>query len=347
MKVLHASHPKPLRRSLRWLPLLALTWIFMGHAGVELDQQVFGWHGDAPVAVGGDSEQMLAQTYESRRDGTLDHVRIVIGCSIGSPGKVTVELREVLSDGTPSHVVLAATTRLADSFASAAILEDIAMPAIPITSGTDYALILSATADAQCATRQGGNEMFRSSGVRDAFFDARPNPPGWVPWIYFGIDGALPFSVYVDAGTPTGPRFCDFETADGVPNDWLPNDVPLCGCARDPGLVAHRCWFATPDFVLWRTLPRVFEKPRVRAEWSLVPMVADLPGISIKEYDPDGQFASDAIHFKAGAKPGKPIRQNAFYTGGAKQSEVMILIDGKPEPISMIFETLLDIPKDK
>lgn len=187
--------------------------------------------------------------------------------------------------------------------------------------------------------------MFRSPGVRDAFFDARPNPPGWVPWTHFGIDGALPFWVYVDTGAPSGPRFCDFETADGIPNHWLPNDVPLCGCARDPGLVAHRCWFATPDFVLWRTLPLAFDRPRMRAEWSLVPMREQLPAITVKEYDPDGQFASDAIHFRSGAKPGRPNRQKTFYTGAAKRSEVMILIDGKPEPTSIIFETLLGIPE--
>lgn len=338
---------KALSLSLRWLPLLAMAWIFNSHASVELDQQVFGWFGNPPIAVGGSSEQMIAQTYESRRDGTLDHVQLVIGCSIGSPGTVTVELREVLSDGTPSNVVLAATTLLADSFPSEAAPEDIAMPAAPITSGTEYALVLSATDDAQCSTRQGGSSMWRSSGVRDAFYDARPNPPGWVPWIYRGIDGALPFSIYVDTGSPSGPRFCDFETADGIPNDWLPNDVPLCGCARDSGLVTHRCWFVTPDFVLWRTLPFPFEKPRIRAQWSLVPMIDDLPGITIKEYDPNGQFASDAIRFKPGAKPGQPTRQMAFYTGDGQQTEVMVLIDGKPEPITIIFNTWLEIPKQQ
>lgn len=333
-------------RGLRWLALLAIAWALNGQAGVVLDQYNFAWH-EHPLALGGDSEQMLAQTYESRRNGTLDHVQLVIGCSADSPGAVTVELRTVLADGSPSHVVLGATTRAAATFPSVVAIEDISLPAVPIVSGTEYALVMWASADASCATRRGAGPMFHSPGVRSAFFDARPNPPGWVPLTHLGTEAYLPFFVHVDTGRPASPRYCDFRTADGIPNDWLPNDVPLCGCARDPGLVSHRCWFATPDFMLWRTLVPVPNQPRMRAEWSLVPMTNRLPGITIKEYDPNGPFSSQAIRFKPGASPGRPSRQNVRYVGSAAQSEVMILVDGEPEPATIIFETLLEIPEQQ
>lgn len=339
-------HPQAstLRGLIPWLWLLAMAWATPGIAGVVMDQYIVGWHADEPLAVGGGSEQMLAQTYESGRDGTLDHVKIVLGCSAGSSGLVTVEVRSVRGDGTPSDTVLGATSLSAATFPVEAMLQEIPMPAVRIHSGTEYALVIRGTRDLACATRPGAGPWLHSSGVGPAFFDARPNPPGWAPYINHGIDGYVMFQAWVDTGGPSSPRYCDFETADGMPNNWLPNDVPLCGCARDPGLVAHRCWFATPDFVLWRTLAPTFDRPRVRAEWSLVPMTEDLPAITIKEYDPDGPFASGEIHFKPGSKPGRPTRQKAFYTGSARQSEVLILIDGQPEPTTIIFETLLDIP---
>lgn len=333
------------RPRLAWLPLLAMAWVTSALSGIVEDQYIFGWHASHSLAIGGHSEQMLAQTYTSRRDGTLDHVAIVVGCSVGSSGLVTVELRSVLADGSPSATVLGATSMPATAFPAEATFQAIPMPPVRINSGTDYALVIRGTDDLACATRRGASFWFHSPDVGPAFFDARPNPPGWAPLTHMGADAYLPFRTWVDVGDPSSPRYCDFETADGTPNNWIPNDVPLCGCARDPGLVAHRCWFATPDFMLWRTLH--FDRPRMRAEWRLIPMVDDLPGLTIKEYDPDGQFASDAIQFKSGAQPGRQNRQKSFYSGASRHSEVMILIEREPEPTTLIFETLLDIPESE
>ncbi|MBY6203518.1 hypothetical protein [Halomonas denitrificans] len=324
-----------------------MAWTGLGHAAVELDQYVFGWSPDVPLAVGGSSEQMLAMSYDAGRSGTLARIDLVLGCSEGSPGTVTVELQELAADGTPAGVALSSLSRAADGISLDAGITEFDMPPVAVSAGTGYAVVLSATDDASCATRRGGGPMWHSSGVRDAFFDARPNPPGWEPLTIGGSTAWVPFWVYVETGggSPDGPRFCDFETADGVPNDWVPNDVPLCSCARDPGLVAHRCWFVTPDFMLWRSLGLPLGSPRARAEWTLVPMVPDLPAVTIEEFDPDGQFGSEPIDFRAGGRPGKAVSRRARYFGEAEVSEILIRVDHADQPQVILFRSTIEIPE--
>lgn len=317
------------------------------HAAVELDQYVFAWTPDVSLAVGGSSEQMLAMTYDAGKSGTLDRIDLVLGCSEGSAGVVTVELQELGGDGTPSGIALSSVSRAADELPTDAGIVEFDMPPVPVSTGAGYAVVLAATDDAACATRRGGGPMWHSSGVRDAFFDARPNPPGWEPLTIGGSVAWVPFWVYVETGggAPGGPRFCDFETADGVPNDWVPNDVPLCSCARDPGLVAHRCWFVTPDFMLWRSLQMPLGGPRLRAEWTLVPMVPDLPAVTIEEFDADGGFGGEAIDFRAGGKPGKAVTRRSSYFGDAEVSEILIRVDHDGQPQTILFRSAIDIPE--
>lgn len=323
-----------------------VLWSGPGHASVELDQYVFSWNPDVSLAVGGSSEQMLAMTYDAGRSGWLDRIDLVLNCSEGSTGVITVELHELSSDGRPAGIAISAESRPANAIPADLGLVEFNMPRVSVSATMGYAVVVRGTADASCATRRGGGPMWHSPGVRDAFFDARPHPPGWEPLTIGGSTAWVPFWVYVDTGSvrPDGPRYCDFETADGLPNDWVPNDVPLCGCARDPGLVAHRCWFVTPDFMLWRSLKLPLGTARVRAEWTLVPMIPDLPAVTVEEFDPEGQFGSEAVDFRAGRAAGKAVSRRTRYFGETDVSEILIRVDYDNPPQVIVFRSTIDIP---
>lgn len=149
------------------------------------------------LAIGGASEQKLAQTFTAAKSGCLSHVTVPLGCEPAA--SLTVEIQET-TDGVPSGTVLASETlpgTLYPQLSAAPVpggfrIVEFTSPAL-ITAGKQYAVVLSAAGDS-CGIFQGplGDPYLGGHG----FFDARPNPPGWIQF-FEGRDD-LPFQTFVE-----------------------------------------------------------------------------------------------------------------------------------------------------
>lgn len=130
-------------------------------------------------AIGGSSEQKLAQTFTINRNGTLTGVFLPAGCSSGS---LEVEIHNV-DGGEPGTTVLSSEMFEADSIVTeVTVFKLFSLPASTVSAGDSLALVLS---------NSGGSCGMSSAPIGDSylggegFFDARPNQPGWVPFSNF------------------------------------------------------------------------------------------------------------------------------------------------------------------
>jgi hypothetical protein len=132
------------------------------------------------LAIGGTSEQMLAQTVTVGRTGALTEVRLPIACSTGS---AVVEIQGVDASGKPDGVTLA-TRRVPGS-----LLPSTFPPAFQtfrfgsklfFKAGQRFAIVLRVNKlPKSCGVFQGPTGDPYAAG--ELFYDARPNPPGWLP----------------------------------------------------------------------------------------------------------------------------------------------------------------------
>jgi hypothetical protein len=104
-------------------------------------------------AIGVSQTDWIAQTFTAGITGMLDQVDLHLKVQNGNPGPLTVQIRTVLPDGTPSAVVLAtATVPQANvptpSQLSAFVAVPLSPPA-PSVAGTQYAIVLSTTGTPQ------------------------------------------------------------------------------------------------------------------------------------------------------------------------------------------------------
>ena len=158
---------------------------FVAQFGDEFDQQqptIDQTKGG--LAIGGASQQIVAQTVTAGAAGQLSEVRLPVACTANAD--LILSIQGVTATGEPNGVVLATRT-----FAGATLPAFAPAPAafrgfalatpIQLTAGTRYAIVLSSTgltASANCASFQGPIGDPYSGG--NMYFDARPNAPGWV-----------------------------------------------------------------------------------------------------------------------------------------------------------------------
>ena len=129
--------------SSRWLVCVAMT---VGVAAVApsvaqagtLDQEQTAMYGFWGVGVG----STPAQTFTASRSGRLDRVDLGL-FKRGNPGDLTVQIRGVNADGTPSATVLGSTTVPAATIGFDA-QQWLSVPiSAPSAAGTKYAIVLS------------------------------------------------------------------------------------------------------------------------------------------------------------------------------------------------------------
>lgn len=126
-------------------------------------------------AVGGNSEQMLAQTLTLERDGNLTGIYLPIGCTNGT---LEIEIRNV-EDGLPGSTLLAKNTYDASGIRSeVGTFERFHFPKVSVTAGQRLSFVLK-NESGSCGLSRGLAGDLYTEG--DAFFDARPNAPGWRP----------------------------------------------------------------------------------------------------------------------------------------------------------------------
>lgn len=136
------------------------------------------------MAVGGSSEQKLAQIVTAGVMGDLVQIDLPAACT--SSADLTIEIRNVGSDGKPGTTVLATETIAGSTipafYPAPASFRSFALSSPPnFAAGTKFSIVLTSngtTVGSNCAVFQGPVGDPYSGG--DLYFDARPNAPGWL-----------------------------------------------------------------------------------------------------------------------------------------------------------------------
>ena len=254
-----------------------------------VDQQQTGVDTEAePLAINVDPgfEQKLAQTVTAGRDGDLVEVQLPVTCT---SGHLIVEIVEL--DGS-----LPGTTVLGRAVVAAADLppgDPSAFRSIRLESpvsqrrGDQFAIVLR-TEDGECGlTRAPAGDTYPRG---DAFFDARPNPPGWIAFEEFpGEAFDIPFrTVLASAGGGGGASEPCFVAGFGrIP--FVPAFAPVCRCLADPGLREGRCAFLHPGLLLFREIPLPIPPGKsFRVDWTLMPLVPVGGKVAVTDLWPGG-----------------------------------------------------------
>lgn len=126
------------------------------------------------LAIGGTSEQKLAQTFTINYNGILTGVFLPLYCS---SGELNVEIRNI--DGSlPDTSVVSSNSFPADSLVTGVtVFKQFSLPDLSVSAGDQLALVLS-NETGTCGMSAGpiGNPYTDGEG----FYDARPNPAGWI-----------------------------------------------------------------------------------------------------------------------------------------------------------------------
>jgi hypothetical protein len=157
------------------------------------------------LAIGGASEQKLAQVVTAGASGPLTEVRFPLSCDSGD---LIVEIQGTTA-GKPNGVVLTSETIPASSLPFIGVVFRSLAFSTPVsfTSGDVFAIVLRSTG--ACGVFRGPVGDSYLGG--NAFFDALPNPPGWVCICDFAgdrfdlpfqtlVDGALQISIDIEPG---------------------------------------------------------------------------------------------------------------------------------------------------
>lgn len=213
------------------------------------------------LGIGGDSEQKLAQSFTVGFDGDLVGLRLPIaGCG---HGELLIEIRE-LDDGLPTgRLIRAVHIPASDVPFSYDGFQDFYFPtAIAVSAGDVLAFTVQTVGEGSfCsyATAPDGDTYPRGEG----FFDARPNPPGWLAFKGFASGPKdLVFYTLMDdpmSSTSSSGRCVipdHIDPATGLPIELpISRYAPACRCFRDAGLRELRCGILHPDFFAIRRIP--------------------------------------------------------------------------------------------
>lgn len=153
------------------------------------------------MGIGGSSEQMLAQTVTVEAGGTLEGVFLAMGCgTLAGTGKIHVEIHDVAAGGIPGPAVLAQRAVAPGELDAPDIrFTYIRIPgALALAAGQQVAIVVRRPKGDDCAMHESLLTADYPGG--HGFFDARPNPPGWVPFSEFAGTSAatsddLPFQL--------------------------------------------------------------------------------------------------------------------------------------------------------
>lgn len=165
--------------------LVGVGAAFVAQFGDEFDQQqpTIDQTQDG-MAIGGASQQKLAQTVTAGAAVQLSEVRLPIACTPNAD--LILSIQGVTATGEPNGVVLSTRTfagATLPAFSPApAAFRGFALPTpLQLTAGMKYAIVLTSTgltASENCASFRGPVGDPYSGG--NMHFDARPNAPQWV-----------------------------------------------------------------------------------------------------------------------------------------------------------------------
>lgn len=155
--------------------------------------------GETTLAIGGASEQKLAQTFTVGLAGRLAEVRLPIGCE---DGRLDVEIQGTTATGEPDGGVLVRRSFRAEALPGVvpATFVPLSLPRrLTVAPGEVLAVVLS-NETGTCGVASGPDGDSYPGG--HAWYDARPNPPGWLPLAPGSAEDDLPFQTVVFARAP-------------------------------------------------------------------------------------------------------------------------------------------------
>lgn len=150
-------------------------------AAPTIDQEQVNVDTTYTFAIGGASEQKLAQVFTAARTGKLTHVTVPVECETAAT--LTVNIVKA-PGGVPSGSILAQQVLAGSTFPAIVPSPAVGFRIVrfdnptAVFAGVQYAVTLEATGDS-CGVFPGPAGDSYPGGT--AYFDARPNPPGWVP----------------------------------------------------------------------------------------------------------------------------------------------------------------------
>ncbi|MEZ5897084.1 MAG: hypothetical protein R3C51_11865 [Parvularculaceae bacterium] len=277
------------------------------------------------LGIGGEPYQKLAQTFTVGMDGDLVALNLpILGCG---GGDLVIRIVDLDAAGAPDDGAILGVTRISPHEAPASyegLYEFRLDSSVPLSAGDRVAFTLVMEPDAptsNCSYAESpAGDLYAGGGH---YFEARPNPPGWLNNEEFADENYdLAFQSVMETGggpPPMASGDCLLNPSGSLP---IPSWTPVCRCLRDPGLREFRCAFLHPDFfAVWRTpLPLPPVGPYVE-QWEVLPLtdLGDLVRVNL-----------------SGAGLEKPV--DLTFAGKSRKAvetrEVKIMAPGKPADIS-------------
>jgi hypothetical protein len=256
--------------------LLLLLVAFTANADVVLDQEqllIEPAHGGR--AIGGASEQKLAQTVTAGISGRLVEVHVPVAC--GS-GEVILEIFAVTASGAPRSPVYAREHRPAGELprmTDPPAFHRFVLDAAPRFEAGDRFTISLRNKTGEC--RMWLSPKGDTYPAADGWFVN--NTPPTIDWTRNADTPEpfedWPFRTFVDNTPPPAPRSSPPCIVTGFgPIGFIPSWLPVCRCLQDQGLREFRCAFFHPDFFLFRRTPWPLKpEEKYNVKWTLVPLV--------------------------------------------------------------------------
>ena len=187
--------------------LLVLTILLLpGVARAQLsviDQQSAIEPGQNTFAIGGASEQILAQVVTTGITGPL----VGINVPVAGMGDLIVEIQGVTGVGEPDGSIFLSQTFPAPGSGSDTFVSLMFSTPMSFSVGDEFAIVLSSTGTLGMSRAPTGDTYMGGS----AFFDSRPNTPGvWVALSIGGNPDDLAFQTVVSIS----PGMCRSNCAD-------------------------------------------------------------------------------------------------------------------------------------
>jgi CheY-like chemotaxis protein len=317
---------------------------------VDQQQPVF----DAAVgawAIGGPSAQKLAQTVRVGIAGLLTEIHIPVGCTDGT---LIVEIVQLGGD-RPGTRILGSTAVAAAGFSGRPADFRVIRLASPIRMRVDdrFAIVLRNVTGVCGLLKSPGGDTYLPG---DAFFDARPNPPGWIPNRSFLPFYDLPFKTVVDVpSTPPGPRRPCSVTGFGVIT-FLPDWVPVCRCLQDPGLRSARCGLLHPEVFLFRGVPDPIPAGKAfKVRWTVMTLAPLTGTLRLTDELPAGfqTVLQGPLVFQLGKIPvggSMTLEYSAIAgknSGEFKVDTAIVLSTGNQKPDEGKMRTVIDVAPPK
>ena len=191
------------------------------------DQQQPVFEATGSIAIGGGSDQKLAQVVTTGIAGRLSNIGLTVACDGGSG--LVLQIQNAST--TPDARVLSTQTvsNIGPDFGAGFRIFALATPTfLPV--GSQFAIVLNSPGD--CGSRPG--PVGESYPTGQAYFDSRPNPVGlWVCMCSFaGAPFDLPFQTFVDPA-------CGVPQVTGQTLDAATDLLRRHGCSRGPVSAAY------------------------------------------------------------------------------------------------------------